>query len=146
MSKTKTNATKYTRRAVYTGRRLTTKGVYQRFELLPERTEMWFRGIKGVHLGWTYECSASAIATRPKFVESADHKSLAEWEVADALVDARNQEKRQEAKLRALSTPAINRAVEAIEPLIAHAGILNESALVRLLVRRAYEKQKRGGK
>lgn len=129
----KQTPTKYDRKAVYTGRRLASNGkVYHRFELLPERSDMHFTGLTGVWLGHTYECTDSKIAKRPKMTDD-DREDNAEWEAADAEVDAKNAVKRAEAKVRSQTKPALKKAVEALRPLFRGKGYFERRALIEYL-------------
>lgn len=130
----------YTRKAVYTGRRMSGGKVWQRFELLPEKTEMFFRGVKRVYIGATYKCNRTSIAGKP---ERIDDEMIfnAEWDAADALVDAHNAEKRAEAKYRAKASPALKNAVEALRPLVRGIGFFDAKALTDYLVTEAKKKK-----
>jgi len=129
----KPQPTKYDRKAVYTGRRLSSNGkVYHRFELLPERESMYFTGVVGVWLGHTYECTDDRIAKRPKMTDDP-REDNAEWEAADAEVDAKNAQKRAEAKIRASTKPALKKAVEALRPLVRGKDYFARKALIEYL-------------
>ncbi len=130
----------YTRRAVYTGRRLNGKNVFQCFELLPEKKEMFFKGIRGVHLGYTYECTDSQMPVRARCVD-VERIDNPEWEAADAIVDARNAEKRAASKMAATSKPNLKRALEVLRPLMRGLSYYDTRNLIEYLVIEAKKKK-----
>lgn len=137
---TKDKNLKYDRKAVYTGRRLFRSGsVVYRFELLPEKTEMFFSGIRGLIIGYTYACSASQMPTRPVRLEDEAIENP-EWEVADALVDAEKRMKREEAKLRAKASPSVKKACEALRPLMIGKDYFSRKLLIEYLADKARAK------
>jgi hypothetical protein len=130
---------KYNRKAIYTGRRLGAKGFSHRFELLPSRKEMFFKGVTGVHIGFTYECAASHIRKRPARIIEAERIDNPDWEAQDALVKERAQETSAFKKLSALSRPNLQAAIEALLPLIKNVGHYDITKLVNFLVNQAIE-------
>lgn len=121
------------RKAVYTGRRLHGEKVVQRFELLPGKREMFYRNVRGVHIGHTYACSATQMSRRPEWLNE-ERRDNPEWEAQDALVDEFNARKRAEAKIRALTKPALRAALEALKPLVKGMDYFARVKLVTLLV------------
>ncbi len=133
MTKAKEEKPKYDRVAVYTGRRLMKSGeVYQRFELLPNRDELFFAGVKRVFIGEAYECNADRMPVRPVQAKHPN-EDKPEWEAADALVDAHRAVKRAEAKAAVMSNPNLKRATEALSPLFKGLDYFNRKALVEFL-------------
>lgn len=131
----------YKMRAIYTGRRITGSGTAQRFELLPAHKEIFFRGIKGVYIGYTYKCSSKHMATKP---ERTDDERIddATWDAADALVDAENSRKRQEQKIKSLSKPALRAAIDAISPLVKNLAYHDCKNLLEYLLEKIMEKKR----
>lgn len=132
---------KYNRKAVYTGRRISgpSSKIYHRFELLPERSEMFFQGVRRVYIGYTYECSADRIAQKP--VKTDDERiDNPEWDAADALIDQRRAEKRAEAKIKASTRPALKAAIAALRPLMRNLGYFQRKALVEYLAEESRKK------
>lgn len=130
--KVKKTPTNYDRKAVYTGRRLQGNKVYQRFELLPERTEMFFSGIKGAWIGYIYKCTDSKMSSKPERTDD-DRMDNAEWDAADALVDAYNAKKRAEAAIRGKQSPALKAAIVALKPLMRGLSSFSRAALIAYL-------------
>lgn len=123
------------RKAVYIGRRLWGERgdkVAHCFQLLPERRQMAFKGIKKVYIGYTYECAESTMPTRPTRTEDARIDNP-EWEAADALVDARNARKRADAKIKANSRPAMKKAIEALKPVLIGLDYFQRRSLIEYL-------------
>jgi hypothetical protein len=133
---------KFNRKAIYTGRRVLPNGqVGQRFELLPEGREMYFKSIKGVWLGHVYACGDGEIATRPeRLSDGAIIK--AEWEAADTLVDAHNARKRAERAVSEASKPALKAAIEALKPLCEKLDYFQRKALITHLAMQLKQKGK----
>lgn len=127
----------YNARAVYTGRRLGGGKVWQRFELLPDRREMYFSGVKGLYIGYAYECTDKTIPARPKCDHEIKREDNPEWDAADAVVDARNAERRAQAKMKEESRPALKKAVEALKPLMRGLSVFDREALIKYLADQA---------
>lgn len=119
--------------ATYTGRRLLANGkVYQRFEGSDGR-ERYFRGIRGVSIGFTYRCAKAKMPIRPEMTDD-ERINNPEWEAADALVDERNAKRRADAKVQSMSKPALKAAMEALKPLIKGMSYYERAALVNHLI------------
>lgn len=128
-----TTKDKYNRKAVYTGRRLENDGkVYQRFELLPDHSEIFFRRVRSVWIGHTYKCADSKISLRPERTDD-DRIDNPEWEGFDAIVDAHNAKRRAEAKLRAKLTPSLKAAIVALKPLMRGKAHFERRAIIEYL-------------
>jgi hypothetical protein len=137
-SASKPTPIKRDRQAIYVGRRWGTKGTtLQKFLLLPERKEMYFKGVKGVHMGYTYECSEDSISAKPKMIVDAPRVDDPEWEAEDALVDAANAQKRADAKIRANASPTMKKAIESIKPLLRGRNSYERELLVRYLIEKS---------
>jgi hypothetical protein len=118
---------------VYTGRRLNgSKGSLQRFEM-PNGEEAFYKRIKGVYIGHTYECSKDKMSIRPTQTD-AERIDNPEWDAADALVDASNARKRAQKKCAAKTSPAFKNAIAAITPLCKGLGYIERRYLIELLV------------
>ncbi len=130
---------KYT--AIYIGRRLGKSKTFHAFIRTDNKEEMWFEKTKGCIIGCTYECEADSIKRRPI---RTDDKIIdnAQWDAQDALVDAKNAEKRAEAKMRDVESPALKAAVAALIPLCKTLGIFEQEKLIRYLVNEARKKAK----
>lgn len=139
------SAKKHTGRAVYTGRRLMIGGkVYQRFEILPDRTEAYYSRIKGVCIGRTYACSKDSMARRPEWLDDPCERNP-EWDAADALVEAHKAKKRADAKIRAESkSPAIKAAILALKPLVGRLGHFERKALIEFLAHETSKLDRKG--
>ena len=124
-------------KCIYTGRRLTKDGkVYHRFESLPEREDIYYRNIRGVHIGYTYECGKNQMSTRPKRCDD-ERIDNPEWESNDALVDTRNMMRRADAKIKRASRPALKKAIEALQPLLKGLNIFDQANLIKYLCNEA---------
>jgi len=123
-------------KATYAGRILTNGKVYQRF-IRTDGKEMRFSGVRGVHIGATYECQSRSINRRPKQTED-EMKHSPRWDAQEAVVLAFYQEKRRNAVARKTSRPAFKAAVQAIYPLAEGLNYLEVSALVSVLVNEAF--------
>lgn len=130
----------YDRKAVYTGRRIGRDGkIYHRFELLPKRDEMHFAGIKQVWIGYTYKCTENSISAKPERTEDTKENNPA-WEGADEAVDAHNAKKRAEANMRKEAKKNVQKAVEALRPIMRGLSIFEREELVKYLVDKARSK------
>ncbi len=123
----------YDRKCIYTGRRLSGKKVFQRFELLPEKKEVYYSGIRGVVIGYTYPCSEKSMPTRPQSTED-ERVDNPEWDAGDALVDAHHAEKRSQARMNAKSKPALRAALDSIRPLVSGLSYYDARNLIEFLV------------
>ncbi len=130
---------KYLCKAVYTGRRLSNGKVWQRFELLPEKTEMFFKGVKQVYLGYTYKCNKNSISGKPERTDDSPVHD-AKWDAEDALVDAYNASRRAESKIRASTSPALKGAIQALKPLVRNISFFESRNLIDFLVQEAKRK------
>jgi hypothetical protein len=132
----KTEGPRYNETCVYTGRREGKKCILHRFEK-PDGEEMYFSGIRGVHIGMTYRCGKTNIASRPELVMEVERIDNPEWDAADALIDAKRAEKRAEKKLAASTKPALKTAVSALQPLVRGMSYFDRKSLVEYLVEEA---------
>lgn len=127
------------RKAIYTGRRQFGTGkTAQEFLLLPERKAIYFRGIQGVAIGYTYACAENSMPKRPSRTTDG-YQDNPDWEAKDALAEAAMAEKRAEEKIIKQSRPAIDRAVEALRPLMKGANYYQRKQLIELLCEKAYK-------
>lgn len=140
----------YKEKAIYTGRRMNflTNKVSQRFELLPDHTEMYFSGVKGVYVGYTYKCSKGSISAKPELTDDP-RISNPTWQAEEAVVVQKLSEARERAKaenkIKNISKSEINSAVEAIVPLIKDLELPSDrSALIRHLIKIADGKTGKG--
>jgi hypothetical protein len=135
MKNEKPKEKKYDRTCIFVGRRLG-KGnkTYQVFLLLPEKTEMYFRGIKRVYLGFTYRCTKNAIPIKPEMVHGAERVDNPEWEARDALVDEHNALRRSEAKYRKQSNPRVQALIASLKPLVKDLAFYETRNLIEYLV------------
>lgn len=123
--------TKYARHLVYTGRRKYENGkTLQRFEILPKREEVFFSGVKGVYLGYTYGASIKQLARRPERLDEYEREDNPAWDAADALVDVANAKKRADSVLSRLEKPALKAAIDALTPLVASLDYYDTKELV----------------
>lgn len=129
--------TKFKGKAVYTGRRLDGSKVLQRFEERPSGKERWFQGIKGVWIGYTYECGAKQMSRRPARKDDPAINNPA-WDAADALVTAHRAEQKAEAKYRGTVSPALKTAVAALKPICKGLDIFEATKLIKYLVDQAW--------
>lgn len=135
---------KFLYKAVYAGRRMTWDGkkTYQLFYRTDNQKEMNFKKIRGVWLGYTYECAADKISTTPKRCDD-ERVDNPEWEAKDALVDSHNAKIRAERVLNKSKAPQLKNAIEAIKPLITkNLGYFETRALIEYLTDRAYKTKK----
>ena len=137
MSKKETPKAEYKCKCIYAGRRIGGDGkTYQLFLLLPEKREMYFRGVKRVWLGYTYKCGDTSISTKPERTDD-EHVKNPEWESADTLVDIKTAEKRAETKLKKNTKPAMREAIEALRPLMKNLSYFNRRSLIEYLATEA---------
>ena len=137
--------TEYKEKAVYTGRRRFQNGkVVHRFQK-SNGEEMFFGGIKGVWIGFTYKCGGDSISRKP---ERTDDERIdnPEWDAADALIDAQNRVKRMEKRLAANTKPALKEAIDALIPLVRGLRNFDRDVLVKYLVDQAMKKAFKKGK
>ena len=135
----------YDRKAVYVGRRISGNKVYQMFELLPKNEPMVFTGIRGVILGYTYKCTEKTISTRPERTED-ELIYNPDWEAKDALVDAHNEKRRSDAKMRRLSKPHLKTAIDSIQPLLKGLHFHDFQPLIGYLTKMAWEQNMKKGR
>jgi len=115
--------TKWTRKAIYTGRRhdIFSGQILHRFELLPDKKEMFFAKTRGCYVGYTYKCSATQMPRKPEMADDPRVENAA-WQGADAAAGEfkrkRLEKARSEKKIAQLSKDKITEAVNAILPLI----------------------------
>jgi hypothetical protein len=131
--------TVYSHKAVYIGRRLSGTKVLQAFLLLPDKKEIFFAGVRGVYMGYTYLCTDKNIAKRPERAED-EQLNDPQWEAEDALVDAYNEEKRGAQKMSKLSKPAVNHALEALMPLLKGLHYFDYHKLIEHITKLAIDK------
>ncbi len=141
---------KYTRRAVYIGRRFWyTKGgkgrVVYVFQFLPSRKELGFGRIRRVHIGNTYKCGTDTMPRHPERDFERPREDNPEWDARDALVEAENVKRlaqaKAEAKVAALSKPALKIAIEALRPLVRGLDYLQCKNLVVYMIEKARNKK-----
>lgn len=130
-----------TYKAIYAGRRGDFRDgkVRQVFLRSDTKEEMFFTGIKRVAIGYTYECEAKSIKVAPKRTDD-ERIDNPEWDAADALVDAKNAEKRAAAKCSKESSPALQAAIDALVPLLKNTNFFDQRLLVEYLASEAGKK------
>ena len=135
------SGTKYLRKAVYTGRRLSGSKVFHRFELLPSATVLYFAGVNRVRIGHTYKCAAGSISSKPEMTDDA-RVDNPQWEAADALVDVRNAQRRAATKIQKLTKPALRAALDALRPLCEDMGFYERRELIGFLAEELGKRRK----
>jgi hypothetical protein len=138
--KPETKKSEYNLSCIYAGRRLFGDGKVRQLFLCGDK-EWYFKGVKGVWVGFTYKCGEGRIASKPERMD-AELINNPEWEAADKLVDAHNAKKRGEAKLKAKVSPAIKNAIHALVPLVRRLGYYETRTLVEFLANEAKKKSK----
>ncbi len=140
-SKNEKGKVEYDRKCVYIGRRLLSDGkVGHKFLLLPENEPMLFGGkIKNVWLGYIYKCSASSISTKPERTEDEPIENE-DWHAEDAAVAASLKRTATERKLERTAPYAMNRAIEALRPLVKDRSFFECQTLVNMLIEKARKK------
>jgi hypothetical protein len=124
--------------AVYIGlREGTNRKLIQAF-LLPDGKKIFFKGVKSVFIGGTYECNGSTISNPPKRIE-VEIKDNPEWERDDLAARSSRDTWRLEAKLKGESRPHLDKAVAALGPLVKGLTFWQKRALVDQLVSLAGE-------
>lgn len=128
---------------VYAGKRRDAKGrVYGLFiRQNKKREEAWYRGIKGVSIGYTYLGYASKMPVRPERTDD-ERQDNPSWEALDTIVDSERRKARLGAQVQRLSKPALAAAVAAIKPLLKGLSPWHLEALVRHLVFLAMKERK----
>lgn len=133
---------KYPELCVYAGRRLDKNNKLHQCFIFPGNEVAWFKGIKGVHLGYTYRCTKEKLSVKPPRVYDVSRVDNPEWEAADALVDAHNAKKRAAAKIAATTSPAIKNAIQALIPVCRNLGYYDRQQLIEFLTDKATVKPK----
>jgi hypothetical protein len=122
--------------AVYVGRRVVDSGkVLQAFKINGVGDPIFFKGIQGVFLGYTYKFNKEkgTMAKRPERfnLPLIDNP---EWEAADLLAEAKLKGERESRKLSALSKPRLRNAVESVRPLLKGLSYSQRSRLVNIII------------
>lgn len=123
-------------RALYMGRRFNGKTPMHCFRLNGE--DVFFAKTRGVIIGYTYKCGKDTMLKKPERDWDIERVDNPEWEAADAIVTAMVKEKREqkkaEAKMKAVSKPALKAAALALLPLCKKLNYSERQKLVRYLV------------
>lgn len=137
--------------AVYTGRRLWGGTLFGGKQTVVHQfitktgKELHFSGTRGIRMGATYLIFSNAAPIRPKRVWDAEDQFNPKWEAEDALVDAHYARQRAEAGVKKLNRASLNRAMEALIPLVRDLGHYETKQLIEHLVGQLKSKKRTKG-
>jgi hypothetical protein len=116
--------------AVYIGRRMGNDKKPLQVFLLPDGKEVCFRGIRGVSIGSTYECSGETMKVHPKLVADVQPVRNSVWEQKDLDVEMTVKAERVKAQLQRNARPNLDRLVSQMRPFIEGMNFWQKKAFV----------------